>query len=824
MWWGTDRRPVAAWRAPERPLKSAVQGLSIDRGPRAAGAISFFLLGFASLTIQTVLIREALFAFHGGEIALGLFFAVWLVGIGSGARLGTRSAAQAESDRPRTASGTWALGLALLLWAGWAQIACFRVHRHAFSIDAGGYLPALAYLLLLLAAVLPVAVLTGYLFPLGLRARGISPGGGYAWESFGSMAGGAWAALFALTRMPALTMIASLAPLSLAGLMVAEALGGGVAPRGRFARPPAIGAGMAAQRLAALLLLVLTGAGLAGGAAWFDALLLRLRWSGLETGSRAVSMYDTPYHHVTLAERGGEISLYVDGLYEGGIADPYVDSLSAAVIATQHPDPRRMLLLTTACHGAATVLATATGERLRLVREDDELDRLLASAQQLQRGSAGDREITTDTADPRTAVRSVSQCFDLIAVLHGVGAGGAANRLYTEEFFADCAARLAPGGVLVLSLPGAANVASPESRLLRAAVVAALGNVFREVRISPGTTHYVFAAAPQDAPPLRDADALPLSWNPDSLAARRARLWPNARAWPAALFARLFPPERVAALQAQIADDRAAGVTPNRDRRPLAFYEQLRRWDRLSGSGLGWLLSGWHDRPWRVSLWALVALALLGFGLRQRSGQAVVSLTTTGLVGMGADLILLLLFQTLRGTLYLRVGLIVALFMLGLGVGAWSASSWMPRQVRRAAAITDIAWVGFLLAGLPLLHVVHLLGGATVEALLFALTFLAGLLTGLPFPWIARALQQAPLRQRSSAVAGGLADAADHLGAVGGALLTGIFLVPLLGFGGALLFLAAIKLLTVLGWWLPRGDGGARAARTMHRRRSGIAF
>ena len=70
------------------------------------------------------------------------------------------------------------------------------------------------------------------------------------------------------------------------------------------------------------------------------------------------------------------------------------------------------------------------------------------------------------------------------------------------------------------------------------------------------------------------------------------------------------------------------------------------------------------------------------------------------------------------------------------------------------------------------------------------------------------------------AAAGGLADAADHAGALAGALLTGIFLVPLLGFDGTLLLLAAVKALSALGWWLPASSkplGSARRiARNVH--------
>jgi hypothetical protein len=54
--------------------------------------------------------------------------------------------------------------------------------------------------------------------------------------------------------------------------------------------------------------------------------------------------------------------------------------------------------------------------------------------------------------------------------------------------------------------------------------------------------------------------------------------------------------------------------------------------------------------------------------------------------------------------------------------------------------------------------------------------------------------------QGRRAAAGGLADAIDHVGALGGALFTGTFFVPLLGFDATLALLAGMKLLSALGW------------------------
>ncbi len=764
----------------------AAPGLTL----RTLAALRFFLAGLISLTIQTILVREGLFAFHGGEIGLGFFYASWLAAIACGARCGAAWVRRAVRTEAR-ASQLFQIGLALLPWIGLAQLALFRYHRSIFSVGAGGYLPALAYVALLLVAAAPAGAMTGWLFPVGLRAGGFSAGSAYALEALGSMAGGAWAALYALPRMPAAVLLSAVGA---TGLLCwgAETRVQSGSMRGRV--------------WGALLLLPLAIALLSGLAGRVDRAWMAARWERLGTGTRPVLDLSTPYHQITVGELQGEASLYIDGLYQGGLDDPYEDSLAATIVATQHPAPHRMLLLAPGCYGPVRLLAGVPSAQVDVVRADAAIDRATDVRKPRGKGDALAATCACLTADPRSALRRMARDpatarVDLIAVLHGGPAGGATNRLYTDDFFRDCGQLLARGGVLVVTIPGAVNVASPEEALLRAAVFAALTEVFREVRVTPGSVHYFFAAGPRSQTPASS----PLTWNPDSLAARRARLWPTSTAWPAALFAALFPPERIAALEKDIVTAVAGGVRPNRDRQPQVYYEQLRRWDRFSGSHLAGLLRAGHDHPWRWSIVLVAVLACAAWLLRRSYGQGVVSLASTGMVGMGADLCLLLLYQTFRGTLYLMVGLVVALYMGGLGAGAVIGARRLTRGIGRTTlAGFDLIWLAFLIAWIPLIAALPRLSGALTESLLLGLAFLAGVLTALPFPWVAALLDRDRGRDPAErASAAGIADAADHAGALWGALATGTFLVPLLGFDGALLVLAGVKALSALGWLLP---------------------
>jgi len=745
----------------------------------------FFLLGALSLLIQTLLLREAFFVFHGGEIGFGLFFAVWLAGIGAGARLGVAARRARASGTAGACRSRFDAGLCLLALLGAAQVIAFRASGLLFCAESGGYLGVLPFAGLLLLAAVPAAWLTGWLFPLGLSTQRIGAGSAYGFEALGSMAGGACASLIALSRMAALPLLG---------------LGLGAAAL------PALVASLKRRRARwEVLAGVLAAALLASGTlARLDRATLALRWRLLATGTDVVEQFDTPYHHVTLAEREQELSLYLDGAYRGALRDPYVDSLAATQIVTQHPAPRRLLLLAPALLGPGSLLAERAGALATHVRADTQLDRMLRDY--LPPTGALERV----ARDPRAFVRSTAADpagarYDQIAVLHGGAASGASNRLYTVEFFTLCARLLRPGGMLALRFAGAANVASPEESLARASIHAALRACFADVRVTPGPQHCFFAAQPRGA--AGEMRRSPLTWNADSLAARRARAWPTRRPWPAALFGQLYPAERIETLAAELAAQ-ASTVPPNRDRRPITYFEQLRRWARLADSPAGALLAHARAQPWLAAVVWLALLLLAAWPLRAAHGPALVSLASTGLTGMGMSLLLLFVFQSIRGTLYLHVGLVVAAYMLGLGAGALSNERRARRHsaTQRALAVSDLAWVAFLLAAAPLTAALARAPVAVATGGLLGVMLLAGWLTAAPFPWAVAHLARA--RGYGRVRAGGWSDAVDHGGAVAGALVTGIFFIPLLGIDGTLLLLAAVKASAALGW---SRRAGARA-------------
>jgi hypothetical protein len=268
-----------------------------------------------------------------------------------------------------------------------------------------------------------------------------------------------------------------------------------------------------------------------------------------------------------------------------------------------------------------------------------------------------------------------------------------------------------------------------------------------------------------------------------------------------------FPAERVRSLEGLLRGE-APAAPVNADARPVLFtlfldlqahyaarggagaraLESPRQglWSRVRAAGAGWLVL-----PAAVLLAAaLAARAALG---RRRSASWACGLAvfTTGLFGLSAEMLIVYAYQVHFGYVYRDIAVVVGLFMLGLAVGGWAATRAAGAAQRRPLLAAECAQALFVLA-LPALGA----AAAFSPVAFMILSPAAGFLTGCEFPLAARA----GLRGGSDAgaVAGGF-DAADHLGALTGAALTGLLLVPALGLARTAAVLALVKCASLVG-------------------------
>jgi spermidine synthase len=728
----------------------------IDNGSKRIRLASlFFAAGGLALTIQVMLLRELMVALQGDEAALGLGLAAWLAGIAAGAGVARRLV------RPRSESWV-SIGFALLAFVGVLGGIASRLGRFVLAPPPGELLslgPSAALAVIVLAPAGSLVGLTFTALATSARRAEWQPGQGiarlYVLESLGSLAGG---------LLVTFLVVPLLAPLK--GLLL----------------------------VAGIWILVGSPASTAMEETTVDA-----RFRGLAPGIPLVAWTDTPYQHLAI---GGDTPrhIYAGGQYAGSFPDPSEDEALAHQLASLAPRPASILVVGSGVLGALPYLLDHPVERIDFVEIDR---RALGLVREFlppsYRGALDDPRVRIVIDDPRRYLARSTERYDLILVLEPPPVTLLLARLSTVEFYRLCAAHLASDGVLAVSLETAPNVLTGETAALGGSLWGALREVFPVVRASPGPNGLLIAGTDRAAVTLDAA----------TLAERFTSRGIVSDAFVPELFPILFPPERVAGQEAAL-ERAAAGVSPSRDERPASFPHALARRQRVAGSLMAPLFGrAARASPAWLSLLALLpSLCVAGWLAIRRAGNrsltlaAMHAVVVTGACGMAWSLLILFSYQTRAGALYGKIGLLAALFMLGLALGgrllARGAELSAERVQRWLPAVTAAALAFALIMPGALLGLGHpALGRSGLPDILHgALLLAAGLITGCLFPVAAGVLLSGPRGARETASD---LEAADHAGAAGAALLGGVLFIPLLGLSGTAWLLLALQAMAFLG-------------------------
>ena len=767
-----------------------------------AQTFAFLALGAWAVLAQSVLLRETLVVFFGNELSIGLTFSSWFLGIFLGALAGGRRAGTAPtaSHAPDATLRFTVLFLALLGVLP-LSLVLLRGSRFLVGIPAAELMPFGSMAILCLLTVTPTSLLIGLLFPAAsalasktarlsqaplANAGALAIGRVYVVESLGGLLGGAAFTLLLLPKLDTLTAVSIFAVgvlLSLALLMLAS------------------GRKTAALALASCAFLAGCALALAVPST-LDTWTVRLRWASFGNSLPLRLSRDTPYQNIAIAG-SGPYNLFSNGQIDASFPDEYGYASRIQPLMLEHPAPRSVLLLGGGITGAAREALRHPLTQLDIVESDPWLPEVLSAfLPEPDRQALADPRARLYRKDPRRFVLDSRDQYDLIILGFPDPTTASLNRLYTQEFFARLRTLLRPGGVLVTRISSSTTYLAGAALGLDASIYWTLREVFPVVLATPGEETFFVVSDDPSSPSL----------DPEVLKRRLVERGLELPFFQPEQIDMFLPRDRVDFLRDALA---AAEDTPlNTDLKPVSYFYGLLLWDRYSGGKLAYPLSTFVRVPPQryllaalplIALW--VAFVLTRKGERRSRLQSATAIATTGFASIAFSLLLLLAFQNLFGNLYQEVALLVAVFMLGLALGAEA----MRRALARARPLpawsllrlADAALLLYALLLVPALTLLVRSGPGPGAWMGFTLLLLAaGALTGAQFP----AASQLYLGGRSDVTrAASRIDAADQVGAMAGALLTGVVLVPLAGFAGATLLIALLKAASLAA--LGRGGG-----------------
>ena len=723
---------------------------------RAARSLLIFSYGLFSIAAQALLFREYITTFEGNDISVGIFFGTWFLWVGLAAIL---------VNKFQTVANTLLKHIEFLflcyLPAFILQAVLIIQARELAGVEPYELLSISTILFLSIVINAPVSVITGMLFPLACRwiqqGQKLPVSRVYIIEAAGSLFGGLGVTVLLGSGIGSATIFFILAFIVSLSVFCVSAKRRTKARRWIWAVVPAC----------ALVCLI------AGADKVLTQQMQIIKWGKLLPEEALAGSFQTAQAEYLYGVYEGQ---WV-AIREGSTCEVLPDESSAGRIAAiglcQNPDAERVLVVGSGLDLCYKFLQLPQTQTITWAHCDIEyvqrVDRFIPPE-----FKSTDERLEASAYDARSLLAEKKRFYDIVIINLPDATSSVLNRYYTLEFYHQVKEALRPGGVLQVRIAGGENIMGTELTNLGASTKLTLEEMFSHLVLTPGEDTWFIVS-----------DSNNLTGNPGTSRDRFASIQGGSGVYPPEALLSVYLPDRAAsALENYSNADLPKELLINRDSRPLTHLYSLLLAAKQSEAPTATfikhlVLSG--PLAFAVPILVFIALRILYIlKTTQQGGKSGFDSTflvfSAGWLGIGAVIVLMYLYQTRYGSLYLHIGIISSVFMVGLTIGA--------SLIRYLLLSKKEMQPPILLFVVILVHALILSTTACWPAeqwthLIFAITFiLCGLCTGSYFPLAARGLADSGFE---AGQAGSKLEMADHLGASAGGLLTGLILVPVLG-------------------------------------------
>ena len=746
--------------------------------------ISLFLMGLSSITAQIVLLRELLISFLGNELTLGIILASWLILVAAGSFLIGKSV----ENVARKLEIFVVFQLIFSIAFPFAIFLC-RIFKNILLATPGealGFAPILYSSLLIL---LPVTLPYGALFTYGCKlyaqhaeenASSISKV--YIIETIGSMIGGLLVTFLLVQYLNPFTIAFSIS--SLNSLMSVFLLW--LRPGSSKTSP------QKALIVLSLLFSFLFGYGvLPQNSRAIHQSSIRIQWRGLNV----IHYENSIYGNITVTKRGEQYTFFADGVPSITTPVPDIASIEDFVHFPMlfHEKPKSILILNGGAGGIIHEILKYPVTRVDYVELDPTLLKLVQEfPTPLTQSELSDKRVKIHYLDSRLFVQRTGRRFDIIFIGLSAPQSLQTNRLFSSEFFSMAKERMNPNGILVFTLPGSLTYISPELRDLNGCILDTLKNVYRHIRIIPGDVNLYLAS---DSDSLENISSTEISKRFQDRKIQASLITGNYMEY------RLN--ERWLQWFSQSLGERKIAI--NSDFHPLAVFFNLSYWNSLFSPYLTEVFKWYEQSSLTLFITKIILMTIiLAMLFIKRPRLSIHSITysifTTGLTGMIFNLAIIFAFQTLYGYLYHQIGLLIAIFMLGIASGSFLTTNRLDPIKKDALLFLKIEMAIILFSVLfPFLFLIpsHHLENKIIYLILYGVvlitSFLSGVSIGLQFPLATKIYLSSSAGKGLLGETAGLIYAADLLGGFFGGFLGGILLLPILGLKQSCFMMAIIK-------------------------------
>jgi spermidine synthase len=674
---------------------------------------SIFILGLSAIVTQIIALREFLSALYGNELVIGIVLANWMLLTGLGAYIGR----YIEKDR----INILLISLLQALISFLPLVILYLLYYLKDFFLLPGQIPNILEVIfgsfLLLA---PYCIISGLIFTLichylanYFSQNTVSKV--YAIEAFGSVIGGFlfnFLFLFVFKTFVTLKVI------------------------------------MLLNFIAAILLLSLTKRKTIfyGFTVLFVLISIAFVWINFERMVLNINYPDqqvllnksTPYGNLVVTKKADQVNFYDNGIpiFSSNEVINIEESVHYAML--QHPDPKNVLLISGGFSGVLSEIAKYDIEAIDYV----EINPAITEAgKEYTDNLSGVEGLNIIHEDGRLFLKKTEKKYDVVLLNIPDPSTIELNRYYTVEFFEELKERLNRFGVVSTRLATSNVYLTEEALQMHASLYSTLQLLFHKVILIPGEKNYFLASDGSlrlSIVELQKSRNIPTSYvnqnylNDDLIKSRSEFLMNDIR-------------------------DK---ILINYDFQPVFHLLQLKYW--LDKIKLG-------------SLWPFLLLIIPLIIFFIRASKINLGLFTTGFSAAALEIIILISFQIIYGYVFQMIGIIIMLFMMGLGVGAYFMFNKINVNIKIYSLVQYLIGIFAIVVSIIFFLIYPQLNVIITHSIFTVMILFTGIITGLQFSFATR------LNKDQTILIAAKNYSSDLLGSAIGALLVVTFLIPYLG-------------------------------------------
>ncbi len=420
-------------------------------------AINLFVIGFTSMSIQILLIREIMNISGGYELTAGTFLASWLIT----SAIGAATAGSSSLNDIRKINLVFSISPIISL------ILFFLLSR--LFLQPGETPSFLVSMIFTFLVLIPFCLVSGFTFVKLLAAakstNDFIPGKSYSIETIGSIAAGLIISVLTAGLLNTYKLLFTIILISITYTILTFYIKD---------RNKKIIVKLSVALVAAFIII-------ADPDIFFRQLLL--------PGIKVTETRETPYGSITYGEYGGERSIYYNQRLLTYIDDVTEREENIHYALLQKKNPEKVLLISGSLKSHLPEVLKYPVKKVIFIERDPELIKA-----ETEKADPGNTELIIENKDAFKYIKGKEDKLDAVLLLVPPPSTLSLNRYYTSEFFNDVKERLVPDGVFMCS-PGIwDNYPNKESITLFSSIYNSLNGVFSYVKPVVGNKLYYIAS------------------------------------------------------------------------------------------------------------------------------------------------------------------------------------------------------------------------------------------------------------------------------------------------------------------------------------------